>query len=143
VLFSARSGLQVSDLDETELDEYLDFCQKGLLRPGMSRALEDFFPLGPIPVEAVETAGVDREKRDQQTMAGDTAESGRHEPGEAYAIYRCRDSLGSVPDDCQTVIAHGARWTGVDEEMLLRVCERYERRLWSCSASGTRLPLRA
>lgn len=141
-LFSARSCLQVSDLDGTELDEYLDFCQNGLLRPGTSRALTDFFPLGPVSVQAVETAAVDRWKRDQQAMSGQTAESGRHEPGEGYAIYRSRDSLGTIPEDCQLVIAHGAKWIGVDEAMFLRVSERYERRLWNWSASATRLPLR-
>jgi len=137
VLFSARSGLQVPDMDETELDEYLDFCQNGLLRPGTSQALEGFFPLGP----AVETAAIDREKRDQQAMAGETTESGIHEPGEAYAIYRSRDSLGTIPEECHIVISHGAKWIGVDEELLLKVSERYERRLSNWSASATRLPL--
>ena len=133
----------MSDLDETELDEYLDFCQNGLLRPGTSRALEDFFPFGPGSVQAVETAAVDRVKSDQQAMAGKTAESGRYEPGEGYAIYRSRDSLGTIPEEYQMVVSHGAKWIGVDVEMLLKVSERYERRLWNWSASATRLPLRA
>ncbi|KAI9467023.1 hypothetical protein BJY52DRAFT_39445 [Lactarius psammicola] len=144
VLFSARSGLQVSDLDETKLDEYLDFCQNGLLRPGTSRALEDFFPLGPssVQAEAVETAAVERVESDQHAMAGGTAESVKHEPGQDYAIYRSRDSLGTIPEEYQVVISHGAKWIGVDEEMVLKVSERYERRLWNWSASATRLPFR-
>lgn len=128
-------------MDETELDEYLDFCQKVLLRPGTSQPLEDFFPLGPVSVQAVETAVVDRGKRCEQAMAGETAELGRHEPGEAYAIYRSRDSLGTIPEEYQMVISHGAKWIGVDEELLLKVTERYERRLSNWSASATRLPL--
>jgi len=120
----------VSDLDETKLDEYLDFCQKGLLKPGTKRrALEDMFPLGP---RTVETAVVERVTSDQQTMAGGgTAESGNNEPGECYAIYRSRDSLGAIPEEYQMVISHGAKWTGIDEETLLKVSERYERRLWN------------
>ena len=135
----------MSDLDEPQLDEYLDLCQKGLLRPETSRALEELFPLGPGPVqaEAVETAGIEWVKRDQQAMAGGTVESGRHESGQGYAIYRSRDSLGTIPEECQMVISHGAKWIGVEEEMLLKVNERYERRLWNWSASATRLPLRA
>lgn len=145
VLFSARSGLQVSDLNETKLDEYLDLCQKGLSRPGTSRALEDFFPLGPSSgqAEAVETAVVERANSDQHAMAGGTAESGKHEPGQAYTIYRSRDSLGAIPEEYQMVISHGAKWLGIDEEILLKVSERYERRFWHWSASATRLPLRA
>jgi len=144
VLFSARSGLQVSDLDETRLDEYLDLCQNGLLRSETSRALEDFFPLGPGSVaEAVETAAVEWVKSDQHAMAGGTTEAGKHEPGQGYAIYRSRDNLGTIPEEYQMVVSHGAKWIGVDEEMLLKVSERYERRLWNWSASATRLPLRA
>ncbi|KAH8999102.1 hypothetical protein EDB92DRAFT_2005820 [Lactarius akahatsu] len=145
VLFSARSVLQVSDLDETRLDEYLDFCQNGLLRPGTtSRVLEDFFLLGPDPVqaEAVETTAVDRVESDHHTMARGTADSENHEPGEGYAIYRSRDSLGTIPEEYQMVISYGAKWIGVEEEMLLKVSERYERRLGNWSASATRLPLR-
>ncbi|KAH9062691.1 hypothetical protein EDB87DRAFT_1673690 [Lactarius vividus] len=144
VLFSARSVLQVSDLDETRLDEYLDFCQDGLLRPGTSRVLEDFFPIGPgpVPAEAVETTAVDRVECDHHAMARGVADSGKHEPGEGYAIYRSRDSLGIIPEEYQMVISHGAKWIGVDEEMLLKVSERYERRLGNWSASATRLPLR-
>ena len=131
-------------MDESKLDEYLDLCQNGLLRPETSRALDDFFPLGPgSEAEAVETAAVGWANNDQHAMAGGTAESGKHEPGQGYSIYRSRDSLGTVPEEYQMVISHGAKWIGVDEEMLLRVSERYERRLWNWSGSATRLPLRA
>ena len=127
------------------MDEYLDLCENGLLRPGTSEALEDFFPLGPgsVQAEAVETAAVEWVKGDQHAMAGGTAESGTHEPGQGYAIYRSRDSLGTIPEEYQMVVSHGAELIGVDEEMLLKVSEFYERRLWNWSASATRLPLRA
>ncbi|KAI0254701.1 hypothetical protein BJV78DRAFT_1273782 [Lactifluus subvellereus] len=118
VLFSASSELSILDLDKSMLDEYLDICQKGLLRPEMLRS-------------GGETA-IERPNGDQRALsAGVPVAGGRQEPGEGYAIYRSRDVLGALPEEMEMVISYGARWVGVEEEMILKVSEGYERRLWS------------
>lgn len=50
-------------------------------------------------------------------------------PGEGYTIYNTQDVLGTVPEDYALVVGRAARWTGVDEEYIYGVVERYERRL--------------
>jgi len=60
------------------------------------------------------------------------------EPGEAYRVYRSRDVLGLLPVEVGEVVSHGARWTGVEEETILKVSEAYERRLSSWLARQTR-----
>ena len=60
------------------------------------------------------------------------------EPGEAYRVYRSRDVLGVLPEEMVLVISYGARWVGVDEELILRVSEAYERRLSTFVGRQTR-----
>lgn len=50
-------------------------------------------------------------------------------PGEGYRIYHSRDVMGTLPEDYEMVLARGARWTGVEEEYLGGVVEKYERRV--------------
>jgi len=149
-------------MDESRLDEYLELCQRGLLRPETlrsgrnvrmgrmnqitnpkgadQRTLEEFFPLqsesGRVDTGNGITTVIEHHlKGDQRALrAGILVEGekeGEREPGEAYAIYRSRDVLGALPEEMELVIAHGAKWVGVDEELILRVSEVYERRLWS------------
>lgn len=75
----------------------------------------------------------ERAQDDQRGLRGGTpveAGSTEREPGEAYAIYRSRDILGVLPESMEAVISYGAKWIGVDEELVLKVSEGFERRLW-------------
>ncbi|KAH9965921.1 hypothetical protein BC827DRAFT_1181039 [Russula dissimulans] len=143
VLFSASSDTSVLDMDESMLNEYLELCQRGLLRPETlrsdQRTLEEFFPLqsesGRVETSNGITTVIEHDlKGDQRALRAGIPVEGEEEerePGEAYAIYRSRDVLGTLPEEMELVIAHGAKWVGVDEELILRVSEVYERRLWS------------
>ncbi|KAI0268248.1 hypothetical protein BC834DRAFT_952535 [Gloeopeniophorella convolvens] len=138
VLFSASSEMSALDLDDGMLAEYLDLCERALLgqellRPDQ-RVLDEYFPLSPGRGE-LESCGETEEEwaeAGQRGLAAGVPVEGRaetHEPGQAYAIYRTRDVLGSLPDEYEMVIGHGAGWVGVEAEMVLSVVERYERRL--------------
>lgn len=50
-------------------------------------------------------------------------------PGQAYPIYDSLDSLGELPQDLEAVIARAAIWTGVDQDYVIGVVERFEHRL--------------
>lgn len=82
--------------------------------------------------------GIERLEGDQRALRAGTAVEGGREPGEGYSIYRCRDELGTLPGEIESVITFGARWVGVEEEKLLKVSEGYERRLCSWNSSLTR-----
>jgi RNA polymerase I-specific transcription initiation factor RRN7 len=95
------------------------------------RRLEEFFPLESVrDVDGNGETGVDRLKSDQRALTAGVVGEGR-ETGEAYPIYRSRDVLGALPEEIEMVISYGARLVGVDEEMILKVSEGYERRLWN------------
>ncbi|KAI0307155.1 hypothetical protein B0F90DRAFT_1807830 [Multifurca ochricompacta] len=148
VLFSASSEMSVLELDEFMLNEYLDLCQKGLLKPERFRStgkgkgkerernrsdLEDFFPFPSLKEDvdwnrSLTTAGFSR-RRLKAAGVTELDPDLDLETGEAYAIYRPRDILGTLPEDCQLLISYGAKWVGVDEDLLLKVIERYEWRL--------------
>lgn len=50
-------------------------------------------------------------------------------PGQNYPIYNTQDILGTVPEDLELVVVRAARWAGVDEDYVLGVVERFERRV--------------
>ena len=108
------------------------------------RTFEDFFPLKSGRVRASSgKPAIERPQGDQRApRVGVSMEEGtdreRHEPGEAYRVYRSRDVLGVLPEDMGLVISYGSRWIGVDEETILRVTERYERRLSTWLGRQTR-----
>ena len=56
-------------------------------------------------------------------------------PGMKYSIWNGRDVCGDVPQDYWKVVCVGAGWTGVDEEYLCQVIERYEQRLLNAVAT--------
>lgn len=97
------------------------------------RSLEEFFPLESArDIGAGGKTAIERLNGDQRALSAEVAAAGgRHEPGEGYTIYRSRDVSGAIPEEMEMVIAYGARWVGVEEEMILKVSEGYERRLWS------------
>jgi RNA polymerase I-specific transcription initiation factor RRN7 len=108
------------------------------------RTLDDFFPLksGRVGASSGKPA-IERPQGDQRaSRAGMSMEEGSdwetREPGETYRVYRSRDVLGVLPEEMELVISYGARWIGVDEETLLRVTERYERRLSTWVGRQTR-----
>ncbi|KAI9507923.1 hypothetical protein F5148DRAFT_1304849 [Russula earlei] len=138
VLFSASSKTSVLDLDGPMLDEYLDLCQRGLLRPETlrsdQRTLEEFFPLEPGRIDTSNgLTAMERPQGDQHVLRAGLPKEGRREgerePGEGYAVYSTRDVLGVLPEEMELVVSYGARWVGVDEEFILKVSEAYERRL--------------
>jgi RNA polymerase I-specific transcription initiation factor RRN7 len=55
-------------------------------------------------------------------------DEGTLRPGEAYRIYHARDILGCVPDDYRFIVGRAARWTGVQDDYMCFVIERFERR---------------
>lgn len=62
-------------------------------------------------------------------------------PGENYAIYNSRDVLGTMPEEVEQVIEHGAKWAKVETEYVCGVAEKYERRLlrwWKREKRGIR-----
>ena len=108
------------------------------------RTLEDFFPLksGRVGASSGKPA-IERPEGDQRaTRVGVSMEEGAdwetREPGEAYRVYRSRDVLGVLPEEVDLVISYGARWTGVDQETVLRVTEAYERRFSTWLGRQTR-----
>lgn len=50
-------------------------------------------------------------------------------PGQHYHIYNTQDILGTVPEDLELVVARAAQWAGVDDDYVLGVVERFERRV--------------
>ncbi len=50
-------------------------------------------------------------------------------PGQKYPVYNTQDILGTVPEDLELVVARAASWAGVDEDYILGVVERFERRV--------------
>lgn len=60
-------------------------------------------------------------------MIDDSADALR--PGQNYPIYNTQDILGTVSEDLELVVARAARWAGVDEDYVLGVVERFERRV--------------
>lgn len=154
------------ELTESSVDEYLELCQRGLLRPervrsGMDgrtgiweytinpkwadqRTLEDIFPLKSGRVGAKSgKPGIERLEGDQRApRVGVSMEEGSdwetREPGEAYRVYRSRDVLGVLPEEMELAISYGARWIGVDQETILSLTEVYERRLASWLARQNR-----
>ena len=50
-------------------------------------------------------------------------------PGQAYVIHHSQDILGALPKDYELLIARASEWTGVSQDYICGVVERYERRL--------------
>ncbi|THH19848.1 hypothetical protein EW146_g1408 [Bondarzewia mesenterica] len=130
-VFAARSNLHPADLSESMMDEYLDFCEKALIggpdSQSRERVLDQYFPLSAKETVSERTnAEKGRMAASRATVPVDDAEL---EPGEEYTIYNSRDVLGTVPDAYDAVMERASRWTGVPEEYLCGVTEKYERRV--------------
>ncbi|KAI0092694.1 hypothetical protein BDY19DRAFT_1024467 [Irpex rosettiformis] len=124
------------ELDDTDMDSYLDFCEKALLPQNSSSnrkdeniILRDFFPLQPsvtsndIPFTPSSPPIKPLPATSLPTISTDLR------PGQSYKIYHASDILGAFPQDYEFLIKRVAKWTGVSEEYVCGVVERYERRL--------------
>ncbi|THH32943.1 hypothetical protein EUX98_g1296 [Antrodiella citrinella] len=124
-VLSATSDLTALDLNDEQLEDYLDFCEKALF-PRADRIsdppiVKEYFPLqGP--------ARDFREDRAQPsftalpaitTLSPVLAESAETRfPGQGYAVYSSTDILGTVPEDYDVVVQRAASWTGMDERII-------------------------
>ncbi|KAH8113267.1 hypothetical protein DFH11DRAFT_1601108 [Phellopilus nigrolimitatus] len=133
--------------DELVVDSYLDFCERALLgRSGEdSKAagddlVTDFFPLRGIAqyVEQTESNLVDspagRKNAEPVVLPavvplGEESNTKMVRPGGSYAIYSAQDVFGMLPEHYAIVLKRAACWTGVSEDDLSAVVERFERRL--------------
>ena len=63
-------------------------------------------------------------------MVAPTRVSGRHPPpGKDYMIWNGRDVLGALPSELWEVVQRGCWWTGVGEDYIYQLVEKYEERL--------------
>lgn len=129
-LFDSRNAMQIGELSETMLDDYLLFCEKALLVPGEDddRTLRDYFPLkeghgGQITMEA----GYDRTRGALNAAVAVDEDFEVLRPGEEHAVWNSRDVLGTLPEEYRIVLDRGARWVGVEAEYLGGVIEQHER----------------
>ncbi|KAI9063267.1 hypothetical protein FKP32DRAFT_1572264 [Trametes sanguinea] len=134
--YSTDSHLSALDMDDKLLDEYLAFCEKALLpredRMPARNVTTDHFPLGEsrtLPPEAGEesSGGVLAQPAMSANAVDDRPEVLR--PGQGYHIYNTQDILGTVPDELDAVVSRAAQWAGVDQDYVLGVVERFERRV--------------
>ncbi|KAI0770859.1 hypothetical protein BC629DRAFT_1642210 [Irpex lacteus] len=132
------------ELNDAEMDAYLDFCEKALLShedtSNQNILLRDFFPLQPPSKSksnlTTQDSPVQMPPQQQRRPLPATplpttsaAPSDSLNPGQSYRIYHTSDILGALPGDYEFVVQRVAWWTGVDEEYVCGVVERYERRL--------------
>ncbi|KZT12475.1 uncharacterized protein LAESUDRAFT_733156 [Laetiporus sulphureus 93-53] len=134
VPFSETTELSVLDMDDSTLDQFLDFCERALLpRENLSagrNAEIDSFPLERRSTRmASEEASAQRSdlKPLRPTLISDDGMSLR--PGQEIRIYKTQDAARPLPEQYETVIKRAAQWTGVPEDYVARLVENFERRL--------------
>lgn len=133
-LFSSERALSILDLDPTTLDDYMDLCEKALVKGSReagegNELLQRFFP-----VEASRTVQSERwhgQEIDEMALPRSlyNASSEELEPGQGYKVYAGRDICGDVSTELETVLLRGSEWVKVDFEDLVGVLEVFERRL--------------
>ncbi|KAF8591519.1 hypothetical protein K439DRAFT_1326822 [Ramaria rubella] len=134
-LFSAVGGhVNALDLGDTELDLYLDFCQRALLgneEPDKGECVSDGCQEATNPTNANaamregEGVGGRRARRAVVLASGD---SDAIRPG-VVKIFNTLDALGSVPRAYATVLEAAAGFAGLAVDDVAGVVERLERRL--------------
>ncbi|KAA1466439.1 hypothetical protein DENSPDRAFT_768843 [Dentipellis sp. KUC8613] len=153
-IFSAKSNMATASLSDPMIDEYLRFCEKALLGHGISetgmdsRVVDEYFPLGTqqwgSEPHRLADGGATAEARVTNALqaAPLTDDATNEEPGAVYTIYNSRDVLGTVSEEYEMVVGRAARVTGVGDEYMGGVVEKYERRLtrwWDGVRRGERL----
>ncbi|KAI0349413.1 hypothetical protein OH77DRAFT_1499561 [Trametes cingulata] len=134
--FATDRHRSVLDMDDNMLDEYLQFCEKALLpredRLPPRNVTTDHFPLPEhTSPSSTSVTGNSPEKPPDSPMHATAVDenSDAVRPGQNYPIYNTQDILGTVPEDLELVVGRAARWAGVDEDYVLGVVERFERRV--------------
>jgi len=130
-VFSPNVSMPVHELDEDALDHYLDFCAEKALTSGRDSDLivEEYFPLSPAQRQVPLQTDISHPRTEAFSLAMPTStDENDLSPGERYRIYHSDDILGYVPEEYQLVVGRAARWTGVDEEYMYSVVEKFERR---------------
>ncbi|KAJ8481779.1 hypothetical protein ONZ51_g5780 [Trametes cubensis] len=134
--YSMDAHRSVLDMDDKMLDEYLDFCERALLpradRLPPRNITTDHFPLSEdsaLARPSLESVG--SELPAQPAMNANPVDDRPDvlRPGQDYRIYNTQDILGTVPEDLEVVVTRAAKWAGVDEDYVLGVVERFERRV--------------
>lgn len=114
---------------------FIAFVLCGLTSPSENQVLDEFFPLPRLPSSTDPLVG----EASQRTQANNAPKamsatrlregSSDLRPGQSFLIYNSQDILGALPADLEKIIQRASKWTGVDENYLCGVVERYERRL--------------
>ncbi|KAI0650789.1 hypothetical protein C8Q79DRAFT_1007021 [Trametes meyenii] len=135
--YSTDSNKSVLDMDDRMLDDYLAFCEKALLpredRLPVRNVTTDHFPLSEHPASPAPHRAADDDPTpvSRPEMNANAIDDGLDvlRPGQNYHIYNTQDILGTVPPDLELVVNRAAKWAGVDDDYVLGVVERFERRL--------------
>lgn len=139
----------MGDLDDTALDEYLDFCQKVLVDPNRDggwfheahderdtqctwsehRVIDNYFPLANGTAYLMQDERPGLRGRGLPPTKKNDGDMDILEPGEMYTIYDAKDVLGNLSGDLKMIVEKSARWVGIDCDFVCGLVERYERRL--------------
>lgn len=133
--FSSRVPMSTGDMDLATMDEFLDFCERVLVKPQRGESdqqiLDNYFPLstgsGGARMDVVAPHSIVEGLSATKINVGETNVL---RPGESYTVNHSRDVLGNLPEDQALIITRSAKWVGVSDDYLSGVVERFERRLW-------------
>lgn len=132
--------LQLGELRDEMIDDYLSFCERALLKPSGNDRQEDtiltnHFALTSEHGKSITESHLTSRQRprfDATPLNYSTGGSEKQKilrPAESYVIYHARDIFGSVPEEMEVVIERGSSWTGVSDDYLGGVIEKFERRM--------------
>ncbi|KAF8974480.1 hypothetical protein BDZ97DRAFT_1935346 [Flammula alnicola] len=127
--FSSRHRLNVGDMKEDEMDDYIKFCETVLIGQGTDgdAALERYFP-----VRQTDSKGgldeVDGGMYGRGLRGMEVAEEGLR-AGAEYKIWNWRDVDGTMEREYGGVVSRAAVVVGVSIEYLGGVMSKYERRI--------------
>ncbi|KAG2156140.1 hypothetical protein DEU56DRAFT_765734 [Suillus clintonianus] len=132
--FSSRVPMSTGDMDLATVDEFLDFCERVLVKSQRDEAdqqiVDNYFPLPAedrsANLEALAPPSIAEGLSAPNINVGETDVL---QPGESYTIYHSRDVLGNLPEEQALIITQSAKWVGVSDDYLCGVVERFERRL--------------
>jgi len=134
-IFRSDMHMSVADLTGELTDEYLNFCERALVRPkddrsGVRNILEDYFPVGTNKATEVNIPReVPGKPKLPANLPNENDAEGAGYPGEWYSILNGGDVLGTAAETYEQVVRRGSGWAGVDEEYMSRVVEKYEWRV--------------
>jgi len=143
-IYSVNSRRSAPDMTDTEIDTYLEFCEKALLREDGQvlnkesgfQSVAHLFPLGgrrehdppalpslssshPPSLSLYEPPGTGLAEEEDAPLL----------PGQDIKVFNSSDILGCLPPDYEVVLELGGYWAGVGKEAVAMLVERFERRL--------------